>query len=226
MDNELDISELLALRDGEPYDINKVGSEDQAAQMQTLQKLAALKADLNDLSNIHVDACVWMRAEQNTQATNTQATKAVDWRRYPFATAASVFVVSAMVIFTLFGSEDASFNTPARIAAHTQIEPTAIRTAALMTQSRHLEQAFAGGFSPQSGRLESPTSSHAQSVVVAILAYRVADVDDQIARLYEGENVDPELRRELWQKRVELLEAYLGELATANPDVLINSRSM
>ncbi|NOX51407.1 MAG: hypothetical protein GXP16_12865, partial [Gammaproteobacteria bacterium] len=226
MDNELNLSELLALRDGEPYDINKVSSENQEVQMQTLQKLAALKADLNDLSNIPVDDCVWMGAEQNTPATNTQATKVVDWRHYPLATAASAFVVSAMVIFAIFGLEDASFNPPARIAAHTQIEPTAIRTAALMTQSRNLEQAFGGGFSPQLGRLDSPASSYARSTVVAILAYRVADVDNQIARLYESENVDPELRRELWQKRVELLEAYLGELATANPDVLSNSRSM
>lgn len=226
MNKESEISELLALRDGEPYDATLVEAGSGDEQMRTLQQLAALKAELRGMPDVPLEESVWRNVRPSP------AKPAVSrWLRYPLATAASVFFLSAVAIYTLLGpGVDPASDAPVEYATDVQVSGDGVRLAALMNQSRDLERILTGDPGWRVNRADSTGSASAdgqESALAEMLAYRIADVDAQIAGLHEdGAPIDPALRADLWSQRVMLLEAYVGELSRTNPGVIDTGRSL
>jgi hypothetical protein len=147
------------------------------------------------------------------------------------ATAASVFFLSAVAIYTLLGpGVDPAPDAPVEYATDVQVSGDGVRLVALMNQSRDLERILTGDPGWRVNRADSTGSASAdgqESALAEMLAYRIADVDAQIAGLHEdGAPIDPALRADLWSQRVMLLEAYVGELSRTNPGVIDTGRSL
>ena len=234
---EQQISRLLSLRDGEPVAADQI--DQSIADEDLLAELIALKAELNDLPDVAYDPSVWRdlpinstrdpkvtflsNHERQARTENTQARgqeKLSNWLRFPIATAASVFLVSALGIFLVFNQsgtwvgddrESLAVNgTGDQVRLEPVMSDQGFQLAQLMTRSRDLEQVLQGDSpwalsSADSATIQAPLSG-APTPPEQLLLYRLADVDAQIARLYDGENIDLALRNQLWGQRVELLE--------------------
>ena len=217
-----EISDLLALADGEPRDANV--EVDTAEARRTLAEIETLRGQLQGLPDVPVDDDVWLA--------QLPKPKRSVWLRFPLATAASVCLTTALGIFWLAGGGPSDVPAQPSYATGSQIEPDGLRLAALMNQSRDLELRLAAPTTRQqqgirqAAQNEPLQRSPAMSATERRLMYRLADVDAQIARLYEADAVDPNARVELWRQRVNVLESIAAVRAGQNPRESVDSRSM
>ncbi len=176
----LAISDLLAHRDGEPVDLelaNEIEASAEAREM--LNKLRAIKREMGELPGIEPPPEVW-RAIRRTRSGVTKR-----WMPFPLATAAAVFLAATLgiVVMNPFDGPDNPL-----IASGNGL-------AALMSRSQQLES-----------EVVLPVGFGVGTPSQQALAYRIADVDSELLRLYEQESVDPTRQAKLWRTRVELLE--------------------
>ncbi len=214
-----EISDLLAVADGEPRDAQaQVESpEAQAA----LGEIEALRAQLRELPDVPVDEELWL--------SRMPPARRSAWLRYPLATAATVFLASALGIFMMAGGLTPSDTGPS-FAGAGHVEPGGVRLASLMNQSRDLETRLTAPAASQGMRYAAETDAATRPAAVTAterrLLYRLADVDAQIARLYEADAVDLNARVELWRQRVNLLESIVAARAGERPQAAQEIRSM
>lgn len=226
-----ELSTLLALRDGEPHEVGEVEAEGLTAlEQDQLNRLTAIRSDLRALPDVEVDEAVWAHA---LPVTNTGSS----WLRFPLATAASVFFASALGIYFVAGGVDTTPGTlPEQVQATYATDVAQVdtasgeRLAALMNRSRMLEQTLQGtqprGLSQASA--SSPATDQARAVgrVERRLLFRLADIDTQIARLYEQDTFDADLRLALWRQRVDVLQNLVAVLGGSEQRLFEDSRSM
>ena len=218
-----EISDLLALRDGHPHSANVRADDPEVIEQ--LEQIRSLGISLQSLPDVPVDDDVWMQAMPAPEKRSV-------WLRFPMATAASVFFASVVGIFTLFGgpaSEIGSGTESAQYANLNSIDNTGAQLAGLMRQSRDLEQRLYG-VNPLSQAADVPHTTYegmpAPTALEETLLFRLADVDGQIARLYDAEVMDHAQRQDLWMKRVELLESLVAIRSGDAARLFDNSRSM
>lgn len=183
------ISDLLAHRDGERLDPEISAQIDADPQARgELDMLRRIKHELNELPAIQPDERIWAEISQASDAPRSWVL------RYPFATAASVFLAAALAIvaWNPVGELAPDEGTAAVVLADGGL-------ADLMSRSRMLEAQLSGR-GMQAGQFGSSSSEQA-------LMYRIADVDEQLTRLYEAPRLDVARREALWAQRVELLQS-------------------
>ena len=215
-----EISDLLAARDGELRDADV--QVDGADARVMLDEMNALQAELKSLPDVPVDESLWL--------TRIPPPRRSAWLRFPLATAATVFFASALGIFVLAGGFSPDQPSPS-FAGASQVDPGGLRLAGLMNQSRDLEMRLAdpnarGTQGVQIAAQQSVPRQTAVSATERRLLYRLADVDAQIARLYEADAVDLNARIQLWRQRVNLLESIVATRAGGSPPVSEDIRSM
>ena len=208
------ISDLLARRDGEPHDATLMrpgdGHETVAA------RLDEIKSQLNALDDVPIDDGVWA-----SLATAQHRASGRRFLRYPWATAAAVFLacmlgVAAMLPISGEGPGVRSLadgDDPKR--ANAAEIPSAPLLAQLMRRSRDLEMRLAAGVHGERARLvtagppEHGATDAQPRREEAVMLYRLADVDAEIAHLYDAATMDESARLNLWAQRVRLLETLV-----------------
>ena len=122
------VSDLLARRDGKPLDVARARAiANDATAQRDLHRLVALQSELNALPDVAVDDAVWRTAIADASATDLH--RVGFGLRYPVATAASVFVATAMfIVYVPSGTNQVEIQ-PA--AADIQIDEAARKLAEL-----------------------------------------------------------------------------------------------
>ena len=204
---KLTLEDLLAVRDGEPVEAKVVDAVQENADYQrAIATLKDVREQLRQLPDIPLDDHVWQSAAQHKVANKSA------WLRFPLATAAVVCLVSAVTIVQLTQPTDTS---PTEVVQPQLPHDSGFQLAGLMAQSRDLEQRlYADGSSALN---QADASAPEQGVPVRpnpagerALRFRLADVDAQIAALYEQPQMDDMQRLRLWQQRVSLLRSLLA----------------
>lgn len=202
METKPTLSDLLALRDGEPVDpaVAQAAARDPQAQA-TLYELERLRGELRVLPPVTPDDAVWAGIQERTVAAGGGLPGAAagqpaagprpGWlQRFPLATAATVFLAAALTIM-LWDPAAA----PGGDAPGPQVSDP---VAQLMLRSRRLEsELLTRAAAPALGDTSSEEA----------LLYGIADVDAQLNALYAADDVDPAQRERLWRQRVMLLES-------------------
>jgi hypothetical protein len=222
------VSEVLAHRDGELRDAQReqmMATDPQARQM--LHQIARVRHNLKDLPDVAVDDEVWLASSTRPQRARlidsrdgAIPARAASFLRYPVATAASVCIATTLLVVFLLGARDGFEGqiSPQPIHAD-QTDPAQLRLASLMSRSRDLELGLSVGFgSVPAGELNPGHA--AQSRAARQLLYRLADVDAEIARLYDDRVIDGESRERLWRQRVRLLENLMLVSASTSDRLL------
>ena len=163
------------------------------------------------------------------------------WMRFPWATAASVFLASALVMYAALNTSEVFTESQQNTFASLDGKPSVqgAQLAGLMVRSRDLELRLQGSSAwvTAAGANSNDEISTAASGAISgdvelgqaerVLMYRLADVDSQIARLYDEEVIDENQRLQLWSKRVTLLENLAALRGYAQSEYNENnSRSM
>ena len=186
MDRRPTLEDLLGFRDGEPGDPGLAAqiAADPEAQAE-LDRLRRLEAEIARLPPVTPPAAVWEAIQERTGG------RPRSWlQRFPLATAATVFLATALGIVLLD-----PVLSPQDEANGPQVQDP---VAQLMLRSRSLEsELFTRASAPTLG---SNSSEQA-------LLYGIADVDAQLNALYETGSRDPAERERLWRQRVALLES-------------------
>ena len=218
-----EISDLLALRDGQPHSADVQADDPEVIEQ--LEQIRGLGIQLNALPDVPVDDSVWLPVMPARKQRSV-------WLRYPMATAASVFFASVVGMFVLFGGpvSDIGNNAgPVQYTSLDSIDNSGAQLAALMRQSRDLEQRLYG-VNPLAQAADTPQTTYegmpAPTALEETLLFRLADVDGQIARLYDAADMDSAQRQALWLKRVELLESLVAIRSGDAARLFDNSRSM
>lgn len=225
----LPISDLLALRDGELREANS-SADDPQVQTQ-LTRMRALRQDLQTLPDVPIGAGTWQDIAALADARSATARARPHWLRYPFATAASVFVASLLGIYLTFSSlspGESGAAAPALLNA-ARLEAGSLRLAGLMNRSRQLEMRLRGEQMLTHASEQSPAPAHVAvqpTLIERRLMGRLADVDAQIASMFERGSQDPQLRERLWTQRVSLLESLVTVRDEQASAWLEDSRSM
>ena len=237
-----ELSRLLALRDGEPVAAAGKGENDEA----NLEHLRQIKAGLNDLPDVPVPEALWKRSGPSRAHTIPGSGT---WR-YPLATAASVFLVSTFAVVMLLGGWEDLPETPltnnSMPSGLVRLDPQVV---ALMSRSEDLERVVSNtggwrgasdnrldrqldgrGDSPagvgqvdgRAGSGDAPDPSLQISEMGELILYKLAQTDAQIDQLQETQSVPGEL----WQQRVNLLQAFIAEMARTNPGRFEDSHNM
>lgn len=178
----LALSDLLAHRDGEPLDLdaaNEIEASPEAREM--LNKLRAIKHQLRELPGIEPPPATWRAIREGGKNSHRAL-------RFPLATAAAVFLATALGIMLMNPFGGGSVSNPVLMESGGGL-------AGLMTRSQQLESEI---LLPAGFGVGSPSQ---QAVV-----YRIADVDAELLRLSERKAADPYRQIELWRTRVELLQ--------------------
>ncbi|MEQ8691257.1 MAG: hypothetical protein RIC89_10535 [Pseudomonadales bacterium] len=198
-----DISNLLALRDGEPVDTERPVDPEMLAAVQEI------KQSLNAMPDVPLGEFVLKKR------------KKPKWQHYPLSTAASVFLVSAVVVFGLVSGVGELL--PARTANVAAIEPAdPSGLVALMDRSQDLERLAYETPVWQPSSTPGTTQGLEVSPLGEFILFQLAEVDQAIAEA----NLDDELTAQLWQQRVNLLQAFLTEMEAQNPGRFEDNRSM
>ncbi len=211
----LEISDLLALRDGEPRDANLSADDPRVAAQ--LLRVKELRSELQALPNVPISDATWQRLHALPQSGGAGAGGRGLWLRFPLATAASVFFASLLGIYLVFSGQPSGGvvgGQPQIAGATVHVEQSGLQLASLMNRSRDLEMRLQGGqaLSRVSGTSVTPARSAppAPSRVERRLMGRLADVDAQLALMFESETEDPRQRERLWAQRVSLLESLVA----------------
>ena len=202
------LKELIALRDGEPHDVKPLSELSQKQCDELLQEIGDIKNELNELPQIAVSEAVWRDKLSAVVVENDKPSGS--WLSMPFTAAAAVLLVSTLTIYTVF-SPDNDVHSPQ--TAMPVIADNGVRLAGLMARSRDLEMRLhsqtAGASVVNASGAPQPNEASTQAddpSAEHVLLYRLADVDGQIAQLYEHETMDHAARLQLWEQRVALLE--------------------
>ena len=113
------------------------------------------------------------------------------------------------------------------IANAIDVDPAGSQVASLMRQSKDLERRL-----QSSSALLAVADGSADAPLLRItpiernLMYRLADIDAQIAGLYEAPQVEDGARLALWRKRVEVLQSIVAVRSERAPAMFDDSRSM
>ena len=178
----LALSDLLAHRDGEPLDLdvaNEIEASPEAREM--LNELRAIKHELRELPGIEPPPATWRAIREGGKNSKRSL-------RFPLATAAGVFLATALGIMLMNPFGGGNVSNPVLMESGEGL-------AGLMIRSQQLESEI---LLPAGFGVGSPSQ---QAVV-----YRIADVDAELLRLSERNAVDPYRQIELWRTRVELLQ--------------------
>lgn len=217
-----EISDLLALADGQPHTAGIPG--DDPAVAAELDRLRQVRSELRSLPDVPLDDEVW-------QQLLPPARRPSPWLRFPLATAASVFFASVIGMYLLFGNTAPGSNGFDQTGEYAAVsaDSNGLQLASLMRQSRDLEQRLHGAnpLSPASDLSGArQTAPAAPSAAEQMLLFRLADVDSQIARLYEAEQMDTARREALWTQRVDLLQSLVAVRGGSDPRMFEDMRSM
>ena len=223
-----EISDLLALRDGEPRAAGI--DENDPDVIAALGRVRGIRHELQDLPDVPVSDAVWESVLE--QKTPEKPSAAVYWLRFPLATAASVFFASIIGIYFIFGGAADGPATGGQALQNqfagttTQVELGGLQLAGLMNRSQELERSLRGSspLTQASGQVTSTAAEPPKPTVIEFrLMGRLADVDTQIARLYEADEVDATERERLWTQRVSLLESLVAIRGGRDPRIFENS---
>ncbi|MFT7651653.1 MAG: hypothetical protein ACI9ON_002107 [Limisphaerales bacterium] len=223
-----DISSLLAHRDGEPLD---AAAEIDEAELEALNRVTD---SLRSLPDVPISQAAWTAIQSSSQIGSQISPQIGKWRwqTYPMSTAASVLVLSAVVVLGLVRGFDefATDQTLAHVdpsmsvaSSASQIEPRLVapRLVALRDRSQDLErQAYdVDGWRQSNSSAELPISPLGE-----FFLYQLTRVDEAIAQ-NAGQDSE-QLTADLWQQRVNLLQAFLAEMEANNPGRFEDNRSM
>ncbi len=224
------ISDLLALRDGEPHTADVDAHDPEVAAQ--LARVRALQGDLQALPDVPMSAAAWQNIATVAASKHAQSSRPPEWLRYPAATAAVVFFASLLGIYVVFGgnAQDSSAPPePALTHSAPQLQADGLQLASLMSRSRQLEMRLRGQstLTPAvDGAADSAPGVRGVSPIERRLMGRLADVDAQIATLFESGSYDPQQRQRLWAQRVNLLESLVALCGGQVGDLLEDTRSM
>ncbi len=201
-----ELSNLLAFRDGEPV------AADLELDAEALAAVTDLKSQLQGMADVPVSTQVWQQEKPTPK-----------WHRYPLSTAASILLLSAAIVFAV-GNGAGQFFTQERVSIAENAMPSQINSqlVALMNRSQDLERIAYDSSAWQQPQTTNTSSSLAVSPLGEFILYQLAEVDEAIADDLLGE----EIKAQLWQQRVNLLQAFLAEMANQNPGKFENNRSM
>jgi hypothetical protein len=139
------------------------------------------KHELRELPGIEPPPATWRAIREGGKNSKRSL-------RFPLATAAGVFLATALGIMLMNPFGGGSVSNPVLMESGEGL-------AGLMTRSQQLESEI---LLPAGFGVGSPSQ---QAVV-----YRIADVDAELLRLSERNAADPYRQIELWRTRVELLQ--------------------
>ena len=146
-----------------------------------------------------------------------------------------VFFASFVGIYLIFGGtevDERPFAEQVNFSTSAQLDDSGARLAALMNQSRELERRLQGDNPLTLSDASSQASQNTMDGTLVIsptqrrLMYRLADVDAQIARLYEAPVMDTSARQVLWAQRVNLLQSLVAVRGGSDPRFFEDTRSM
>lgn len=212
--SESELSRHLARRDGELEVVSDDPPDDALSST-----LVALKAELNEVGDVPLGERDWLAQIDEHRSPRRRLLA------YPVATAASVLVVSALFVAGIgieWRDGPAADGDLASIdlghADLVSVDPNSLPS--LIARSQDLENLAqtSGGWSgaeAQEGRVDT--------ALTRLILMQVAAIDDRLTSL-DG-SLDTDRTRMLWQRRVNLLQAYNAAIENVDPDVT-NSRSM
>ena len=224
-----EISTLLAIRDGEPRDATVSADDPQVARQ--LARINQLRSELQALPDVPIADEVWQKIRVAQQPPGGAGRSPNHWLRYPLATAASVFFASLLGIYLVFSGQQVNLDTgqPQLAGTSMQVEQGGLQLASLMNRSRELERRLQG-VTPLTRAADVNVAAQAPtrqtSVVERQLMGRLADVDEQIALMFELGIQDPVQRERLWAQRVTLLESLVAVRGEQMSDLYEEGRSM
>ena len=228
---KLEISDLLALRDGEPRDADLSADDPRVAER--LLRMQALRSELQALPDIPISEDTWQRVSAASRRGGAGASVPGPWLRFPLATAASVFFAFLLGIYLSFSGQPRDLLDgvgPQMTNTEVQLEPSGLHLASLMNRSRDLEMRLQGrqALSRVTGTSVLPSTSAPPqpSLVERRLMGRLADVDAQIALMFDSDIQDPRQRERLWAQRVNLLESLVAVRGIQADARFEDSRSM
>lgn len=184
-----------------------------------LYRTQTLKAELNGLGDVPLDASVWLQKEPAKPVNR--------WLRYPMATAASVLLLSALVVFVVGNDFLPARTEVVSVSGNFMADTVAQqKLTALIDRSRNLEQRAAAApvwrdmerslaGSTVNTTAGTQTGAMRVSPFAEFILFELARVDTQIEDL--GEETNPDARA-LWEQRVKLLQAFLAEMEYRNPE--------
>lgn len=175
------------------------------------------------------------------------------WLRFPLASAAAAFVISVVGVLLVFQGvqtlQEAPESQPLVYQVGGEGDQQRAQLIALMNRSVELEQAVygVGGWRVQAGAGSTRRMDGDDLRVSALgqyILFQLAQVDGELAALHElsrGESTPPAqdapasadtetaqtaARVALWQQRVNLLQAFVADMAQSNPGDYQDTRSM
>lgn len=215
------IEDLLARRDGELLDSELHAAIDADPELRLrLRRLELMRQELESLPPIEPDADLWAQiqaraagkvtplpSEQTHELSQSrQSVTRNRWRlSFPQATAAGVFAavlgLSLVVGPELGMTPDA---TPAQSAPQllTQQNGRSLPSLDQLVDRSQTLEAMA--------RVPVVRAADSSDPSREALLFRIAAIDAEFEALMLQEEMDPELRKKLWQQRVELLETLLA----------------
>lgn len=224
------ISKLLALRDGDltTVDDSESSLDDESRDM--LSRLRNIQADLRALDDVEVERSVWDSPLRHVDPLPRQ--RSVTGWRFPLASAAAAFLVSVvgvLLVYQQIGPQTGTDALPSYgLIAGAQQESQLVT---LMNRSMELEQVAYNvddWRTRTGGGVAAPNNADAlmPSPIGQYILYQLAQVDGEIAALHDADTMDSTRRLELWKERVNLLQAFVADMARHNPDVYQDTRSM
>ncbi|MEM7004141.1 MAG: hypothetical protein AAF529_25380 [Pseudomonadota bacterium] len=216
-DPDFDLPSLLALRDGEPLEASQLPDADGPAGV-TLERLIALKQSLAQMPDVGVSEAVWQQAAPAPTQQNTGFSFGSSrWLRYPMSTAASILLLSTLSVFLLFNDRQPA-DIPLAAASYGDLV-TGNDRLALMNRSQQLERTAYGAASWGGGAGGLQVSPMGE-----LLLLELARVDAEIGAAQQS-GLSP-LDEDLWRKRVDLLQAFIAEMESQNPERFVDERSL
>ena len=211
------LARLEAMADGPGGDLH--GAEDTLTR-----EIGHIRRGLRSLPEVDVDENVWRRHLPRADVVTHWR-----WMRYPMATAASVVMVSAVLVFGLVSGVGTLLpdQGPASTAREYNLaNPIPAQLTVLMNQSRELEQSLYGvsawrtAMASAAPAAQGDADMHVSSLSRYLL-YRLAELDSRLsATTATNERIG------LWGERVNLLRALTADMALHNPEQFEYSRTM
>lgn len=221
--SESKISQHLDRRDGELGVVSKKHEEDASL----LSALGSLKAELNNMPDVAVEPRDWQGEAARLldgKAPSAQVITPLGDRpgrrwtprfvQYPMATAALVLFATALFV-TGIGTDFTRDDGRLDLASVDLVTDGSDPLPALIARSQDLESIaqISGSWAGS----PAPTETDAETALARLILMQVAAIDDRLSSM-EGD-VDPERMLSLWQRRVNLLEAYNAAIEGPSPDL-------
>ncbi len=202
MQSKKPISDLLAHRDGDVLDASAAQAiDDDASARADVQMLRRIKRDLQQLPDPEVGDAELMRMFNDVHASVGAPRR--PQVRYPFATAAAVFLATALSVI-VWNADPLGGSAPASTGGYLDLVERSQSLESVAFEEIPLQRADSRYVA------DSPTPRDA-------LMLRIADLDSQLNRARDAEPQNEALQQALWQQRVNTLEC-LVELRRPAPE--------